>query len=79
VTARVSRVTLAVMHPVTLLPSAGEAFLDSRGPHRALRVSWHSEAGVVVLSLWSGRSCTGTFRLPVEDVPGLIDILRRHD
>ena len=64
------------MHPVTPLPAAGEAFLDARGAARALRVSWHSEADVVVLSLWSGGTCSGTFRLPVEDVPDLIDTLR---
>ncbi len=64
------------MHPVAPLPSAGEVFLDSRGDGRALRVSWHAEADVVVLSLWSGGTCTGTFRLPVEDVPDMIDALR---
>jgi hypothetical protein len=64
------------MLPVTPLPATGEVFLDSRGPGRALRVSWHPEADVVVLSLWSGGTCTGSFRLPVEDVPDLIDALR---
>jgi hypothetical protein len=64
------------VHPVTPLPAAGEVFLDARGSGRALRVSWHSEADVVVLSLWSGGTCTGTFRLQVEDVPDLIDTLR---
>ena len=64
------------MHPVTPLPTTGEVFLDARGSGRALRVSWHSEADVVVLSLWSAATCTGTFRLPVEDVPDLIDALR---
>ena len=64
------------MSQVTPLPAAGEVFLDSRGCARALRVSWHSEAGVVVLSLWRAGACTGTFRLPVEDVPALVDTLR---
>ena len=64
------------MHPVTPLPAAGEVFLDARGAGRALRVSWHSEADMVVLSLWAGGTCSGTFRLPVEDVPDLIDTLR---
>jgi hypothetical protein len=64
------------MLPVTPLPAAGEVFLDSRGAGRALRVSWHSEADVVVLSLWAGGTCSGSFRLPVEDVPDLIDALR---
>ena len=64
------------MLPVTPLPAAGEVFLDARGSGRALRVSWHAEADVVVLSLWHGGTCTGSFRLPVEDVPDLIDALR---
>jgi hypothetical protein len=64
------------MHPVTALPTTGEVFLDSRGPGRALRVSWHGEADVVVLSLWTGPTCTGSFRLPVADVPTLIEALR---
>ena len=71
----VSRHTV-LMHPVAPLPSAGEVFLDARGDGRAMRVSWHAEADVVVLSLWSGGTCTGTFRLPVEDVPDMIDALR---
>jgi hypothetical protein len=64
------------MNPVTPLPVAGEAFLDARGGGRALRVSWHGEAGVVVLSLWSGATCRGTFRLPAEEVPDLVEALR---
>jgi hypothetical protein len=64
------------MHPVTPLPATGEVFLDVRGPERALRVSWHAESGVVVLSLWIGGTCTGSFRLPAEDVPALVEALR---
>jgi hypothetical protein len=62
--------------PVTPLPPAGEVFLDARGSGRAMRVTWHSEADVVVLSLWAGRTCSGSFRLPVDEVPDLIDALR---
>ncbi|MDQ6526141.1 hypothetical protein RB608_21160 [Nocardioides sp. LHD-245] len=61
------------VHPP--LPSAGAAYLDPRGDGRALRVSWHSEADVVVLSLWRDNVCTGTFQLALEDVPGLVDLL----
>ena len=64
------------MNPVTPLPVAGEAFLDARGDGRALRVSWHPEAGVVVLSLWSGATCRGTFRLPADEVAELVAALR---
>jgi hypothetical protein len=60
----------------THLPSTGEVFLDARGGARALRVSWHTEAGVVVLSLWRDGTCAGTFRLAIDEVPDLIDLLR---
>lgn len=58
------------------LPSTGEVFLDDRGDARSLRVSWHPEADLVVLSLWHSGTCVGSFRLPVVDVPDLIDVLR---
>ncbi|HEX6248576.1 MAG TPA: hypothetical protein VFZ64_11950 [Nocardioidaceae bacterium] len=64
------------MHDPSPLPSTGEAFLDARGGGRALRVTWHPDAGVVVLSLWRDRTCAGTFRLPAEEVPALVEVLR---
>lgn len=64
------------MQPTAHLPVSGEVFLDDRGGARALRVSWHPEAGVVVLSLWRGGTCAGTFRMAVEDVPVMIELLR---
>jgi hypothetical protein len=59
--------------PTTL---GAEFFLDARGDARSLRVRWHREEGLVVLSLWRGPVCTGTFRLAVEEVPVLIETLR---
>jgi len=41
-----------------------------------LRVTWHQEDGLVVLSMWRENLCTGSFRLPIEAVPDLIDLLR---
>lgn len=64
------------MLPATPLPRTGEIYLDARSPSRALRVSWHHEAGLVVLSLWRENVCAGTFRLAVDEVPDLIDVLR---
>ena len=69
------------MHDVPMatarpLPEAGSIFLDARGGDRALRVSWHHEAGLVVLSLWRDNVCSGSFRLAVDEVPELIDLLR---
>lgn len=64
---------MAIARP---LPETGSVFLDPRGDHRALRVAWHGEAGVVVLSLWRDNVCAGSFRLPASDVPEMIDVLR---
>jgi hypothetical protein len=58
------------------LPAQGEVFIDARGEERTLRVSWHPEADTVVLSLWRAGVCAGTFRLPLDDVPDLVDVLR---
>lgn len=54
----------------------GSILIDARGSDRVLKVSWHHEAGVVVLSLWRENLCAATFRLTAEDVPDLIDALR---
>ena len=64
------------MQSASHLPATGEVFLDARGGARSLRVSWHGESGLVVLSLWREGVCAGTFRLTVDEVPGLIEVLR---
>ena len=58
------------------LPELGSIFLDARGSERALRVSWHSEADLVVLSLWRDNVCAASFRLAIDEVPELIELLR---
>lgn len=63
------------MARILALPAHGEVVLDSRGEGRALRVSWHPEDEVVVLSLWQGDTCSGTFRVGREDVPSLVTAL----
>jgi hypothetical protein len=64
------------MSAVSPVPDGVAYFLDSRGDHRALRVRWHDEADVVVLSMWRGSECVASFRLAVEEVPDLIAALR---
>ncbi|CAM3285118.1 hypothetical protein NODU109028_09245 [Nocardioides dubius] len=59
-----------------LVPAEGSVFIDDRGNGRALRLTWHAEAGVMVLSLWRDRLCTGSFRLPAEEIPAVIEALR---
>ena len=50
-------------------------FSDPRSPSRRMAVTSHPEAGVVVLSLWTDSTCTGSFRLPMSDAPALIAAL----
>jgi hypothetical protein len=59
------------------LPRLGEVFFDVRGNSRSMRLSWYADTGVAVFSIWQGGMCTGTFRLPIDDLPRMIDILQR--
>jgi hypothetical protein len=56
-------------------PGSGAVLTDVRGENRWMRVTWHDEAGVVVLSLWRDASCVSTLRLAREDVPALVSAL----
>ena len=59
------------------VPRTGAVFLDPRGQDRSLRVTWHQDAQLVVLSLWRDNVCAGTFRLSADEVPDLIGLLRQ--
>jgi hypothetical protein len=58
------------------LPRLGEVFFDVRGDSRSMRLSWYADTGVAVFSIWHGGRCTGTFRLPIDDLGRMIEILR---
>lgn len=64
---------MPVPHP---LPETGAIFLDARGAERAMRVSWHSERDLVVLSLWRDNVCTGSFRLGLPEAATLMEVLQ---
>ena len=64
------------MGAVRPIPRLGGVLRDVRGHGRALRVSWHPEDDLVVLSLWDGPRCTGTVRLATADVPTLVEALQ---
>ena len=64
------------MGEVRPIPTLGGVVRDVRGAERALRVSWHREDELVVLSLWNGPRCTGTVRVAAADVPALIEVLQ---
>ncbi len=59
------------------LPRLGEVFFDVRGSSRSMRLSWYADTGIAVFSIWQGGTCTGTFRLPMDDLSRLMDSLRR--
>ena len=59
------------------LPRLGEVFFDVRGNSRSMRLSWYADTDVAVFSIWQGGKCTGTFRLPMDDLSRMIDILQR--
>ena len=60
---------------VLALPTGGAIVHDARGEHRWMRVTWHGEAGVVVLSVWRDGSCVATMRVERGDVPVLVNAL----
>ena len=64
------------MGAVRPIPRLGGVLPDARGGGRALRISWHPEDGLVVLSLWDGPRCTGTVRVAAADVPALVEALQ---
>ena len=57
------------------LPASGAVLADQRGDSRWMRVTWHDEVGVVVLSLWRETGCVGTVRLDRSQVPALVTAL----
>lgn len=65
----------AVTSLVVPLPARGDVFLDARSPEKGMRVTWHHEVGLVVLSLWRGDTCAATLRLSPDEVPRLISAL----
>jgi len=50
---------------------------DARGDGRAVRVSAHRQAGLVVLSVWNRDTCTATVHLQPEDVVEVVTALTR--
>jgi hypothetical protein len=50
-------------------------FHDQRGSVRRMGVSIHPGDSTIVISLWQGDACTGTFRMPANDAARLISTL----
>ena len=46
-----------------------ELLVDERGS--AMRATWHDDAEVLVLSFWHDGECTGSVRLPPDEIARL--------
>jgi hypothetical protein len=51
----------------------GVLFGDARG--RGLRLTWHPDSSLFVLSLWEGERCTGTVQLVPAQAARLVAVL----
>jgi hypothetical protein len=73
------RATIGIMSAsdAAPLPRLGEVFFDVRGNSRSMRLSWYADTGIAVFSIWQGGRCTGTFRLPMDDLARMTEILQR--
>src|SRR3954471_9742096 len=60
------------MTVVQAFPAHGDVFFDVRDDGRNLRVNWHHEHDMVVLSTWRHGSCIATCQVDRSDVPALI-------
>jgi hypothetical protein len=54
------------------LPRAGHVFIDSVDPNHWLRVSWHEDERLFVLSTWSNGRCDASFQLDAVDAVQLM-------
>ena len=63
------------MGEVLPLPTVGEIFTDVRDGGRTMRVSVHADRDTVVVSLWAGGLCRGSFRLAADDAGRLRETL----
>ncbi len=50
-------------------------FYDQRSPARRMSVSAHPDEGIIVLALWQGDRCTGSFRMPLAQAASVISAL----
>ncbi|HLI74224.1 MAG TPA: hypothetical protein VKU86_10125 [Acidimicrobiales bacterium] len=63
------------MEEEQLRPGERVWFHDQRSPDRRMAVTSHRDEGLVVISLWRGDTCTGTFRLRLADAASLVAAL----
>jgi hypothetical protein len=59
------------MSVVAPLPQTGTVVSDATRLGRTLRVSWHENRELMVVSIWERGICKATFHLAPNEVPGL--------
>lgn len=64
-----------LMAEIHALPASGDVFLDARDQGRAMRLSWHHDGELAVLSIWRAGTCAASFQLGRDDVPALVESL----
>ena len=60
------------MTAVPVLPVTGGLYEDIRHDGHALRVSYHSDQQLCVVSIWRGDRCAAAVRLDRNEIPGVI-------
>ncbi len=65
------------MAEIHALPASGDVFLDARDEGRAMRLSWHHDGALAVLSIWRTGTCVASFQLDRDDVPAFVESLVR--
>lgn len=64
------------MAEVLPLPRLGDVFGDVRDGDRGMRISYHQDREVLVISLWAGGTCRATFQLAKDDAGRLSTLLK---
>ena len=60
---------------VAALPLEGEVLFDARDSGRTLRIGWHPDERLCVLSIWRDGRCVASFQMPRGAAPELIGAL----
>ncbi|MDX6285652.1 MAG: hypothetical protein QOG53_1137 [Frankiales bacterium] len=65
------------MAEVTPLPLSGSVFFDRRDARRSMRVSWHAESKVFVISMWRDDVCIASFPLAADEAARFVHTVVR--
>jgi hypothetical protein len=63
------------MGAVSPLPRTGTVLPDATRFGRSLRVSWHKDRSLMVISVWQSDTCVATFHVAATDIAALTGAL----